>query len=117
MPWNKGLTFTSPNHANVSQDKKTTPVHHKQTKTEASSASKRSRESPDTASAPAKSVVTKVNKPTQSERNALQRQEMALIMSRILKDGFELKHVEPDGSCLFRALSLQARSHFHEEIV
>jgi hypothetical protein len=50
------------------------------------------------------------NKPTQAERHALQRQEMACIMARINKDGFELKHVEPDGSCLFRALSLQVRS-------
>jgi hypothetical protein len=37
----------------------------------------------------------------------MQRQEMAVIMGRITKDGFELKHVDPDGSCLFRALSLQ----------
>jgi hypothetical protein len=49
------------------------------------------------------------NKPTQAERHALQRQEMASIMARITKDGFEIKHVEPDGSCLFRALSLQVR--------
>jgi hypothetical protein len=47
------------------------------------------------------------NKPTQAELHALQRQEMSSIMQSITKDGFELKHVEPDGSCLFRALSLQ----------
>jgi hypothetical protein len=37
----------------------------------------------------------------------LQRQEMASIMRSITRDGFEMKQVEPDGSCLFRALSLQ----------
>ena len=47
------------------------------------------------------------NKPTQAELHALQRQEMSSIMQSITKDGFELKHVEPDGSCLFRAMSLQ----------
>ena len=61
----------------------------------------------------AKPAATKAkpssNKPTQAERHALQRQEMACIMARITQDGFELKHVEPDGSCLFRALSLQVR--------
>jgi hypothetical protein len=48
-------------------------------------------------------------KPTTAERHALQRQEMAIIMKSITNHGFDLKHVEPDGSCLFRALSLQVR--------
>ncbi len=57
---------------------------------------------------PAK-TKSSIGKLTQSERHASQRQEMALIMKNITNHGFDLKHVEPDGSCLFRALSIQVQ--------
>ncbi len=79
-------------------------------KTQPPSASKRHRECATTApQTPSKAVAVahKTKQRTPSEKHAMQRQEMAVIMGRITRDGFELKHVEPDGSCLFRAMSLQ----------
>ena len=75
--------------------------------TETSPAAKRQRQQTKPSEIPAKSAPHKAKQPTAAERHALQRQEMAIIMSRISKDGFELRNVEPDGSCLFRALSMQ----------
>ena len=74
---------------------------------EISPAAKRQRQQTKPSEIPAKSSPHKAKQPTAAERHALQRQEMAIIMSRISKDGFELRNVEPDGSCLFRALSMQ----------
>lgn len=77
--------------------------------TEPSPAAKRQRPQTKPSEIPAKSTPHKAKQPTASERHALQRQEMAIIMSRISKDGFELRNIEPDGSCLFRALSMQVK--------
>ena len=124
IPWNKGISWHK-GQENPPEKREAIPPHkvrgkpsHKKKDPTPTSASKRQR---DTASdnedaaaavAPAaKSTPHKVKpavyKPTQAELHALQRQEMSSIMRSITNDGFELKHVEPDGSCLFRAMSLQ----------
>jgi hypothetical protein len=87
-----------------SQNKQVTPEQ-----TEPSPAAKRQRQQTKPSEIPAKSAPHKAKQPTASERHALQRHEMGIIMSRISNDGFELRNVEPDGSCLFRALSMQVK--------
>ena len=137
VPWNKGRTWhkgqinvtdsaviaATPKKSILEQPKVTSNKVDKRAKVDPGSAAKRQRmESITTvgaaaaaaAAAPAVKATPAKAKPsggkvTQSERHMLQRQEMAMIMKSITRHGFDLKHVEPDGSCLFRALSIQVR--------